>query len=178
MKIANLPELLIPADPLLAAAGLPYYALAKIRNLRVGEGYTLVNFAAPGFCGTTANVSATIVRERRGIYRLEAGWMAHLGKNAQRRGHLWSWAFLRLKPGRQFELVQADGPGPDVRRVSLRMVEKVLRRAVLLADWAKRSGDTAAFRAISPAFFYSRCEEDVMGLHWLERLRGPALRVN
>lgn len=176
MTKSSLPKIILDADPLLSRWGLPHWAWARIRELRVGESLLLVDFDGPGIgkCPGTAGVSLT--RERGGTFRLEAGWLAHLGKNAQRRGHLWAWVDFKMLPKRQLELVQPDGaPGQDTRRRALQLVQVVMRRAVLLARWAKRDGDDDAFIALAPQYFMTRHDSEEGAMVWLEKLRGPAL---
>ena len=146
--------------------------------MRVGDVLVLVDFDAPNFCDSIGNAGVTLTRERGGMFRLEAGWVAHLGKNAQRRGHLLTWVDFKMCKGRQLELHQPSffGPG-DGRRQALDLVTVVMRRAVLLARWAKRDGDRAAYTALSPDHCMHGGGQPDGALAWLEKLRGPALRT-
>jgi len=175
----DLPPIVLDADPLLRRFGLPYWALARMREMRVGDQLLLVNFDAPDVVTRGhGHVAVTLTRERGGLFHIEAGWLAHLGRNAQRRGHLWSWAYFKILPHRKLELVQKGGAaGQDTRRRALQLVEVVMRRACALSRWAKRDGDRQAYAAMSPDFFMSRCATEVCALPWLEKLRGPALRA-
>jgi hypothetical protein len=167
--------IILDADAVFTRSGLPYWAIAQFRQMRAGDELSLVDFMAPGVCASTGQVSVTIRRER-GYFRLDAGWTAHLGKNAQRRGHLWTWVHFKLLPNRKIELIQIGGiPGIDVRLHALRLVKVVLRRANLLSAWAKRDGDKDAFAAMALVFFRNRQETDDGAEQWLERLRGPEL---
>lgn len=175
MTIANLPPIILDIDPILRRCDLPYWALARFRALKVDESYLLADFDGPGLCDGAGNAGVSLTRGRRGVFHLEAGWMLHIGANARRRGHLWSWVDFKLLPGRKIELVQKAGRDTDVRMLAFRQVEKVLRRAALLARKAKAEGEKAAYAAITPARFMSRAESELGAAEWLEKLRGPAL---
>lgn len=178
MTKSTLPPLLIDVDPLLRQWGLPFWTWARLRDLRVGDSLAFASFDAPGFGGATGSVGVTVSRERGGIFRIEAGWVAHLGKNAQRRGHLLTWVDFKMRSGRQLELHQPQFlGGGDCRRQALRQVTIVLRRAVLLARWAKQDGDRAAYTALAPDHCMCGGGSDSGALAWLERLRGPEVRA-
>lgn len=174
MKPNPLPQLILDADPFLRRCGIPYWALAQFRQMRLEDLYLLVDFDTPGLGEAPGTAGVSLTRER-GYYRLNAGWLAHLGKNARRRGHLWAWVDFKILPNRKIELIQTGTPGPDNRLEALRLVELVLRRAVLLSRWARRDGDKKAWFAMSPDFFHNRTDSETGALEWLERMRGPAL---
>lgn len=149
-----------------------------MRRMRVGETMVLADFDAPNFCGSIGNAGVTLTRERGGRFRLEAGWVAHLGKNAQRRGHLLTWVDFKMCAERQLELHQPGffGEG-DGRRRALDLVTVVMRRAALLARWAKQDGDRDAYTALSPDHCMNGGGRPDGALAWLEKLRGPNLVV-
>ncbi|MBU9200039.1 hypothetical protein KTD31_01305 [Burkholderia multivorans] len=157
--------------------GLPYWTWAKLRELRVGQQLQLVDFAAPGIVPKVEGVAAvTVERRRGGTFRMDAMWTAHLGKNAQRRGHLWVWVEFKMQPGRKMELLPDKSATRDDSHLwCLRLIQVVLRRAALLSRWAKRDGDSEAFGALYPGVFMSRYDTEYGALPWLEKLRGPAL---
>ncbi|KVP39870.1 hypothetical protein [Burkholderia ubonensis] len=169
-------SLVLNIDPLLRRWGLPYWTWAQIRKLRVGQELLLVDFLAP--CGAVEGVvSVTIERMRGGIFRLDAGWIAHLGKNAWRRGHLWAQLDFRMLTGRQLELIpRKSETGADYHFHALRQIEVVMRRASLLARWAKRDGDREASWAMTPAAFMTRYHAQDGALAWLDKMRGPGLK--
>jgi hypothetical protein len=176
MTKSTLPAIIIDVDPLLRRWGLPFWTWARLRQLRVGETLTLAAFEAPCFGAVNGSVGVTVSRERGGIFRVEAGWVAHLGKNAQRRGHLLTWVDFKMCAGRQLELIQPRFLGDgDCRRRALHMVTVVMRRAVLLAHWAKRDGDRSAYTSMSPDHCMTGSGSDDGALSWLEKLRGPEL---
>jgi hypothetical protein len=165
-------------DPLLQRWALPYWTWAQIRKLRAGQELTLVDFVAPGLFPSIDGAVTVVVRRIRGAFRLEAAWTAHLGKNAQRRGHLWVWADFRMLPDRKLELVPSiSESGADASPRMLRLVDMVMRRAVALSNWAKRDNDIDAFSALAPSGFMSRQFQTDEALRWLENLRGPELRI-
>jgi hypothetical protein len=168
----------LDVDPFLRRTGLPYWTWAKLRQMRVGQEFELVNFVAPGILPEVEGaVAVTVERQRGGVFRLDAVWTAHLGKNAQRRGHLLVWAHFKMLPGRKLELLpDKSATRPDSHLWCLRLIRVVLRRAALLARWAKRDGDRDAFGALYPGFFGTRYGPEDGALRWLEKLRGPALR--
>ena len=173
MQKSRFDSLILDIDPLLRRWGLPYWAWAKFRRLRVGQQLLLVDFLAP--CGPSDGaVAVTLERLRGGRLRLDAAWIAHLGKNAMRRGHLWVQLEFKMLPGRQIELIPSkSATGEDYHFRALRLIEVVMRRAVLLARWAKHSGDLEACWAISPSSYMSRCSPRDDALSWLDTLRGP-----
>ena len=177
MNQTSPPSLVLDADPFLVRSGLPYWALGRFREMRLGDEFALVAFEAPGIVGSSGYAGVTITRHR-GFFRLSAVWTAHLGKNALRRGHLISRADFKLMPHRKLELVQVERtPGEDVRYEAFRQVERVLRRAVALSRWAKQSGDRRAASAITPDHFMCRYGAEPAAGAWLEGLRGPELRI-
>jgi hypothetical protein len=178
MQKSTLPQIVLDVDPLLRRWGLPYWTWARMRRMRVGDILVLADFDAPNICGILGNVGVTLTRERGGLFRLEAGWVAHLGKNAQRRGHLLTWVDFKMCNGRQLELHQPKFIGQgDGRLRALELVTVVMRRAVLLARWAKRDGDRAAYTALSPDHCMNGSGQPDGALAWLEKLRGPELRA-
>ncbi|KVP96626.1 hypothetical protein WJ97_12135 [Burkholderia ubonensis] len=170
-------SLILDVDPFLRRCGLPCWTWAQIRRLRVGQQLQLVNFLAPGLCATLdGGATVTIERMRGGIYRLEAAWLAHLGKNAKRRGHLWVWVDFKMLTGRRLELIPSkSATRADSHTWCLRLIEVVLRRAGLLALWAKREGDSDAFGALMPCLYRHRHGQDDGAMAWLEKRRGPPL---
>lgn len=176
MQKSSLPQIVLDVDPLLRRWGLPPWAWARFREMRVGDTLALADFDAPNLCGIDGNAGVTVTRQRGGVFRLEAGWVVHLGKNALRRGHLLTWVDFKMCKGRQLELHQphffAEGDG---RRRALELVTIVMRRAVLLARWAKRDGDRAAYTALAPDHCMSGSGQPDGALAWLEKLRGPEL---
>lgn len=178
MTKSTLPPLLIDVDPLLRRWGLPYWTWARLRAMRVGDVKQFASFDAPCFGEVLGSVGVTVVREKGGFFRVEAGWVAHLGRNAMRRGHMLTWVDFKMRPGRQIELFQPRGFGDgDFRSGALRQVTVILRRANLLARWAKRDGDRDAYTSMSPDHCMFGGGSDAGALHWLEKLRGPELGV-
>ena len=178
MQKSSLPPIILDVDPLLRRWGLPYWTWARLRKMRVGDTMVLADFDAPDLCGVQGNAGVTVSRERGGRFRIEGGWLAHLGKNAMRRGHMLTWVDFKMCNGRQLELLQprSFSDGEDGRRRALEMVTVIMRRAVLLSRWAKRDGDRDAYMALAPDYCMCGSGQPDGALAWLEKMRGPELR--
>lgn len=136
--------MILDGDRLLRDLRLPYYTIAMLREMKVGDCYELFDVYGPSMFknGDTeldpANASASIERIKGG-YRLSAGWMLHIGK-ARRRGHMWApGVTLKLLPGRKFELVPAKGAdGEKVALAGLRLFIRINRLLTDLLPWPRR----------------------------------------
>lgn len=161
-------SVIVDADPWLRRARLPYWGLAQIRQLKVGEGIDLVHYQAPLFSGREGVVSVSIERER-GKYRMHVVWLSSIEKNrAKPRGHIW-WEFaFKLLPGRKFELIpERDSAIPESLKRGLDVAALVLRRSDVLAEAAKRDGDKAAARALRPRCYLGAENRSQDALNWL-----------
>lgn len=146
--------MILDGDKLLRDLRLPYYTIAMLREMKLGDSYELFDVYGPSmFKGVEtdpANASARIEKVKGG-YRLSALWMLHIGK-AKRRGHMWSpGVTLKLLPGRKFELVPAKGTdGQQVAHGGLRLFIRINRLAHRLATMAKAAGAKDDARTLQP----------------------------
>lgn len=173
-ETAGLPPLIVDADPWLRRFRLPYWALARLRAMRVGDTLLLTEFEAPGLADGTG-VAGVCVTRLRGSFQMESVWTAHLGKNALRRGHLWWSVSFKVLAGRRLALLQPEPWEGDFRLAGLRQAAVVLRRSRMLARWAAAAGDSRAAAALEPLNFMTRHDIETDALRWLEGLRGPAV---
>lgn len=172
MTFAKLPPLLVDANLWLRRFRLPYWTLASLRKMPIGDVLLLTEFQAPGLVQGTGLAGVSVTRYR-GYFQLEVVWTAHLGKNARRREHVWWSMEFKLRPGRQLELLQQAWIDGDFRMAGMRQAEVVLRRARLLSRWAARAGEPRAAAALEPSHFHTRKGPETDALRWLESLRGP-----
>lgn len=146
--------MIIDGDKLLRDLRLPYYTIAMLRDMRVGDSYELFDVYGPSMLPGTdvdpANAGARIEKVKGG-YALSALWMLHIGK-AKKRGHMWVPAVkLKLLPGRKFELVpDKREDGEQVALAGLRLFIRICRLGHRLAAMAKASGAKDDARKLQP----------------------------
>lgn len=146
--------MIIDGDKLLRDLRLPYYTIAMLRDMRVGDSYELFDVYGPSMLSGTdvdpANAGARIEKVK-GAYVLSALWMLHVGK-AHKRGHMWSpGAKLKLLPGRKFELIpEKRADGEQVALAGLRLFIRICRLGHRLAAMAKASGAKEDARKLRP----------------------------
>ena len=136
-------EMVIDGDKLLRDLRLPYYTIAMLRDMKLGDCYELFDVYGPSMFkgGDTdpANAGARIEKVKGG-YVLSGLWMLHIGK-AQKRGHMWSPGVkLKLLPARKFELIpEKRADGEQVALAGLRLLIRICRLGHRLAAMAKAS---------------------------------------
>lgn len=169
--------IIVDADEWLRSMRLPYWALNQFRTMKVGDELPLVGFSGPGLHDTMQGEASVVLSRNRGAFELDAGWLLHVGKNAQIRGHLWSAVGFKILPGRKLELLSSHkGPaGEDIRLACMSHVTLVMRRAALLSRWAKSSGDGASWSQMHPGGFAARSRRGGAAeeVPFLLGLRGP-----
>lgn len=146
--------LIIDGDKLLRDLRLPYYTIAMLRDMKVGDSYELFQVYGPSMLpGTGADpaYAGARIEKVKGGYELSALWMLHIGK-ATKRGHMWVPAVkLKLLPGRKFELVpDKRKDGEQVALAGLRLFIRICRLAHRLAVMAKASGAKDDARKLLP----------------------------
>lgn len=154
--------MLIDADRWLRGTGLPYWTVAKLREMKVGEVLSLVDFEGPGITGALTGSARVVVERKRGYWSFSALWLLYVGRNAFRRGTLWAPdVHFRVKPGRTLEFIGNDD-GSDY-------ILQVLRRCRHLAKWAKDAGDRKAYVAMLPFPVHpsERASRDKDAVEWL-----------
>ena len=168
----------LDADPWLRRARLPYWALAQFRKMRVGDMFNLTDFSGPSICGSLTGAAAVSIERERGAYFLSGIWTLHVGKNAKRRGLIFTEARFRILPGRRLEMLASCGDvlSRDGSRDGMRLAALILRRAAQLGRWAEADGDVEAYLTMHPEFFRGRSAPNSAAEAWLEKLRGPRLR--
>lgn len=174
MHLSKPTSTLLDANTWLKASSLPYWTLAALRDMRVGDEYALADFMGPGLCGSRGGLAQVVVTRVRGGWYVNSLWTLHLGKNAWRRGHIYAQARFRIAPERQFELLP-DKPGARVEDslAGMRAAALILRRSAALARWAKAQNSMRAYLNLHPQFFRSRRGPGEEAVNWLEAMRGP-----
>lgn len=167
-------KMVIDGDKLLRDLRLPYYTIAMLRDMKVGECYELFDFYGPalpelGDAGP-ANAGARIERVKGG-FLFSALWMLHIGK-AKRRGHMYAPGVkLKLLPGRKLEIVsERFEDGEQVAFAGLRLFVRICRLAHRLASMAKAAGAKEDVRLLRPAMMKEvdhRCGYEVPFLNTL-----------
>ncbi|TAG49758.1 MAG: hypothetical protein EAZ30_02680 [Betaproteobacteria bacterium] len=135
---------------------LPYYSIAIMREMRLGDERTLfdVYTSRPMYDEVPdehGSASAQIERVRGGFY-LSALWMLPIG-NHRSRGTLFCTGFaIRLLPNRRFALEHKDVD-------NLRLFVRIVRLAARVSSMAKAAGESQCARLLRPS----------LEGHWEER---------
>jgi hypothetical protein len=141
--------MIVDGDQLLRDLRLPYYTIAILRNMKVGDRFELFDVCGPSMFegGDPSSASAGIERVKGG-HNLSALWMLHIG-NARRRGHLWaSGVKLKLLAGRRFEILTESDAGEA--KATLQSFVCICRLAHRLAAMATAAGDLKAAWLLRP----------------------------
>ncbi|WP_037586985.1 hypothetical protein [Stenoxybacter acetivorans] len=135
--------LLIDGDKLLRDLRLPYFTIAQLREMKVGDCYELFDVYEPGLwqgdMSASANAFAAIERVY-GSCRLSGLWLLNIG-NAKRRGYLYVDEIrIKLLPNRTFELLPYRQGGEQAALNGLRLFVRICRLAHRLAVMARNAG--------------------------------------
>lgn len=135
------------------ALRMPPFTIARLREMRVDEQLVMLNIQGPASFPTAEPAVATIVfdRDRGGIWHYDALWMLHVGKSANRRGHIWTFGNFKLVRGGDIEFV-ADSISDTPEKVAAaeRQLRRISRLAARLAMMAQARGDRAAYVGLYP----------------------------
>lgn len=161
----------LDADEWMRGTGLPYWTVAALREMKVGDGLTILDFKGPGLSANHEGSVGVSVERKRGCWEFSALWLSEIGRNSRRRGHIFvPGARFKLLSGRKIEAmssVDLDG---------MRLVRLILRRSSTLTRWAEESGDRLAAGALNPSHFPTRSKPDAaperMAEAWLSQLAG------
>lgn len=147
----------IDADKILNDLRLPYYTIAMLRDMKLGDDYQLFDVYGPSIAGADpANASASIEKIKGG-YSLSAMWMLNIG-NARRRGHMWvPTVTINLLPGRKFKIKQAN---LNALRLFIRIC-RLAHRLAKMADSAKAYDDARKLRPSMLKRTEGRCGYEV-----------------
>ena len=162
-------KIIIDADKWMRGTGLPYWTVAALREMKVGDGLTILDFTGPGFSPDHQGSVGVSVERRRGCWEFSALWLSEIGRNARRRGHIFvPGAKFKLLPGRKIEVMS------NLDQDGMRLVRLILCRSSKLAKWARESGDRLAAGALSPSHFPTRSKLDAaperMAEAWLSQI--------
>ncbi|WP_321874500.1 hypothetical protein [Burkholderia ubonensis] len=133
------------ADPWLRRLGLPYYTLAILRDMRVGDEVVLFDYEGPCIVpgGDTPGRVAAMVERVKGEWRFEALWMVGIGKNDKRRGTIWTFGRFKVEKSRRLSWPEKD-------MAAMRSFERIVRLSNRLAKMARAAGDSSSRRAMTP----------------------------
>ncbi|GIK74532.1 MAG: hypothetical protein BroJett021_35200 [Chloroflexota bacterium] len=152
---------------------LPYWTIAKMREMRVGDELPIFEFSGPPMSEKIASTKvACHVQRAKGSWRLEVLWMAHVGK-ASKRGHIWSWVDFRLGAGSAITLLSEPNKDKShvlsaefqVRRIC-RLVDRLRRMADHAGDW-----HSMARMEASPGYW----RDDIGVVPFLKQIAAPML---
>ncbi len=156
---------IVDADRWLRGTGLPYWTVAQLREMKVGDVLTLVDFKGPGITRGSLGSVRIAVERKHGFWSFDAIWLLYIGRNAYRRGTIWAPDVrFKLKPGRLLEFI-GDADASDSIRLMLRWCRH-------LAKWAKRAGDGNAYAAILPLsiLWPERSNREFDAVEWLSQM--------
>ena len=162
-------KMIINADKWMRGTGLPYWTVAALRNMKVGDELIFLSFTGPGYSPKVQGSVEVSVERLRGCWNFSALWLSLIGRNAKRRGFiLVPGTKFKLLPGRKFAIAsKQDEHG-------MLLVRRMLRRSYKLAQWAKASGEHSAARALYPSNFPTRsmhgAAPERMAEAWLSQL--------
>ena len=168
----------LDGDKLLRDLRLPYFTIAMLREMKVGDYFTLFDvgmFVDMGDKEDCPTASAQIERVKGG-YSLSALWMLHVGK-VKRRGHMFvPGVTLKLMAGRQFEIRAKDQSEAEVSIAGLRLFIRIVRLAHRLSRMAAAAEEKGCERKLRPSV--TGHEEERCGyiVPFLNRLAAPPLR--
>lgn len=141
---------------------LPYWTIAKLREMRVGDELPIFEFFGPPMLENLgpSRVSCCVQREK-GLWRLDVLWMAHIGK-ARKRGHIWSWVNFHLGAGSMVTLLSEEGQDASELLRAEFQVRRVCRLVGRLQRMADRAGDRRSMVSMMPSPGHWRRESDVV----------------
>lgn len=171
-------SLCIDGDKLLRDLRLPYFTIAMLREMKVGDYFEL--FDVSMYMEKSVNedyptASARIERVKGG-YSLSALWMLHVGK-VKKRGHMFvPGVTLKLLPGRKFEIQAKDQNAAAVAIAGIRLFIRIVRLAHRLSRMAASVGEKGCERKLRPSV--TGYEEERCGyvVPFLNKLAAPPLR--
>lgn len=152
---------------------LPYWTIAKIREMRVGDELPIFEFSGPPMTERIESTRvACHVRRARGAFLLEVLWMAHVGK-ASKRGHIWSWVYFHLGTGSTVTLLGEEGKTESEILSAESSVRRVCRLVQRLQRMAERAGDRHSMVSMMPMPGHWRDENGVVP--FLQTIVAPML---
>lgn len=169
MNNASGARVVIEMDKWMRGTGLPYWTVAAIREMKVGDSFIILDYTGPGLSPEhQGRVSVAIDREH-GAWVFSALWLAQIGRNAHKRGHIFvSCARFKLIAHRRIEV----SDGSSLR--GMHLVRLILRRSFALSRWARLAGEREAAAALDPSYFRSRTEKilepEGMAEEWLAQI--------
>jgi len=77
---------------------LPYYWVAKLREMRVGDELIIGSFSGPGM-GSKPGKSTAYFRKETGKWFFEGGWLITLHRKQHPPHHIWASGYFKLEKG-------------------------------------------------------------------------------
>ncbi|KWN79237.1 hypothetical protein WM24_27335 [Burkholderia ubonensis] len=145
VKAEEAGRVVVDGDRWLRRLGMPYFTLAILREMRVGDEVILLDYDGPSILPggePPGRVGASIEKVRGGNWYFSALWMLHVG-HATRRPHIFTFGTFRVETGRRL-----SWEGKDTG--AMRSFERVVRLSVRLARMARFAGDRTSARRMEP----------------------------
>jgi len=157
----------------------PYFTVAKIREMKVGDELSMFEFVGPsgfkeGSDAHPGHVGARIQRLHGKQWKLEVFWMAHVGK-VFKRGHIWSWVTFRLGAGSVI-CITPESADHDLNYLidAEKMVRRVCRLVHRLSKMAEKAGDRQSMVQMWAApRQYSELPDEVPYIAFLDTIAAP-----
>jgi hypothetical protein len=144
----------IDGDRLLRDLRLPYFTMAKLREMKVGEVYELFDVYGPPMFpeGSEATCAGASIERIKGGLCFNALWMLNVGRKGRKRPIMFvPSVVLKQVQKRNFEL-QVDKEAHHSHH-GLRLFVRIVRLAHRLADMAKAAGELDCERKLRPTVF-------------------------
>ena len=168
----------IDGDKLLRDLRLPYFTIAMLREMKVGDYFELFDVSmALGKSEKEDYPTASASIERvKGGYSLSAIWMLHVGK-VKRRGHMFvPGVALKFLPGRKFEIQAKDQNAAAMAIAGIRLFIRIVRLAHCLSRMAASVGEKGCERKLRPSVTGHEEERCGYVVPFLDKLAAPPLR--
>lgn len=172
------PNICIDGNKLLRDLRLPYFTIAMLREMKVGDYFELFDVSMAVVKSEKEDYPTASARIERvkGGYSLSALWMLHVGK-VKRRGHMFCpGVTLKLMPGRQFEIPAKTQSEAEVSLAGLRLFIRIVRLAHRLSRMAAAIGEKGCERKLRPSVTGHEEERCGYVVPFLNKLAAPPLR--
>lgn len=168
----------LDGDKLLRDLRLPYFTIAMLREMKVGDYFELFDVSRCVDMDDKEDYPTASARIERvkGGYSLSALWMLHVGK-VKKRGHMFvPGVTLKLMPGRRFEIRTRDQNEADVSIAGLRLFIRIVRLTHRLSRMAAAVGEKGCERKLRPSVTGHEEERCGYVVPFLNRMAAPPLR--
>lgn len=122
------------------ALRFPYFTIAKIREMKIGEELSMFAFDGPSRLKDDFSRAEATIKRLRGKWQIEVFWMLHIGKR-QRRGDIWSWCYFKLEPSSVIRILPESSENVNHLILCEKITRRVCRLAHRLSKMAEKAGD-------------------------------------